>query len=161
MTNLWPLKSSRRLHRRYGIFFYYLQHQQEQFDTFLFCYPCKRAFEKFVDPWPILQGCKWQFEKKKQEHGQIPSKQAENEYNCKIREKKTTGNPVQKQENLQHWFWPRSRERNIWQICSCGNFCSLWSQEQFDMLHDIIWTFWYFYTHRGCHLKKSPLWRKW
>ena len=55
MTNLWPLKSSRRLHRRYGkIFCYYLQHQQEQFDTFLFCYPCKRAFEKFVDPWPLL-----------------------------------------------------------------------------------------------------------
>ena len=118
MTNLWPLRSSRRFHRRYGkIFLYYLQHQKEQFDTnfvkigaFLFCYPCRGLSQSSL---------------------------------------------------TLDLFWPISRERNIWQIWSCGHFCSLWSQEQFDMLHDIIRTFWYFYTHRGGHFEKCPLWRKW
>ena len=35
-------------------------------------------------------------------------------------------------------FWPISGERNIWQIWFCWYFCSYWSQEHFDMLHDII-----------------------
>ena len=54
-------------------------------------------------------------------------------------------------------FWPISREQNIWQIWSCWHFSSLWSQEQFDMLHDIIRSFWYFDTHRGGHFEKRPL----
>ena len=50
----------------------------------------------------IKQGCKWQFEKK-QEHGQIPSKQAENESNCQIWETKKQ-EFLFKQESLQHWL---------------------------------------------------------
>ena len=141
ISELWPLRSSRHLLSQIwkNILLWLtaskgtIWHQFCQNRSIFVLLPLYRAFEKFVDPWPILQGCKWQFVKKKQEHGQIPSKQAENEYNCKIRETKKTGNPMQKQENLQHWFWPRSRERNIWQICSCGHFCSLF------MISGTIW----------------------
>ena len=58
---------------------------------------------------------------------------------------------------------PISRERNIWQV-SCWNVCSLWSQEQFDMLgptwhYSVILTL--SNAHRGGHFEKRPLWRNW
>ena len=170
ISELWPLRSSRHLNRRYGkIFCYDLQHQKEQFDTnfvkigaYLFCYPCTGLSKSLLTLDLFCRVASDSLRKKSRNMAKFPQNRLKMNTIAKFGRKKQQEIPCKSRKTCNTDFDLDLANEISGKYAPVDIFVPyLWSQEQFDMLHDIIWTFWYFYTHRGCHFKKSPLWRKW